>query len=128
MINRLLVWKDKKRILGMPISFTNYSFTMDRLFVETGIFTKVEEQVLLYRIRDISTRISLFQKLFKVGTVKIISVDSSTPNITLTNVKNAKCVAQMLYEKVEMMKKERRIRVGELMETTSVDLEDIYNE
>ena len=30
------LWKDRKRILGMPISFTKYALTEDRLFERTG--------------------------------------------------------------------------------------------
>ena len=32
-----LVWKDRKRFLGMPLSFTRYSVSDDRLFLETGL-------------------------------------------------------------------------------------------
>ena len=31
------LWKDRKRILGMPISFTKYALTEDRIFMETGL-------------------------------------------------------------------------------------------
>ena len=30
------VWKDRKRILGMPITFTRYRLSEDRLFCEKG--------------------------------------------------------------------------------------------
>jgi len=124
-MERLIVWKDKKRILGMPISFTDYSLSMDRLFMETGVLTRREEQVLLYRIRDISTSITLGQRIFKVGTVTLISSDKSTPTIVLKNIKNPKTVAQKIHESIEKMKKERGMRVGEMLESTDVELDDI---
>ena len=49
-----ILWKDRKRILGMPISFTRYSFSDDRVFVQTGLFSSHFEEILLYRIRDIA--------------------------------------------------------------------------
>ena len=35
-----LLWKDKKRYFGMPISFTTYSVSDDRLFRETGFLNR----------------------------------------------------------------------------------------
>ncbi len=50
------IWTDKKRILGMPISFTRYSVTDDRLFIKTGFLTTTQDEILLYRIRDLTYR------------------------------------------------------------------------
>ena len=56
-ITRNLIWKDRKRnILGMPFSFTSYSLTEERLFIETGFFNSVENEVRLYRILDVQLR------------------------------------------------------------------------
>ena len=59
-----LIWKDRKRILGMPITFTKYSMSKDRLFLETGLLNMNQEEILLYRVRDIRIHISLCQRLF----------------------------------------------------------------
>ena len=37
----MILWKDRKRILGMPITFTVYSLSEDRLFIK--IFEKKED-------------------------------------------------------------------------------------
>ena len=31
-VEEQIIWKDKKRILGLPITFTKYSFSENRLF------------------------------------------------------------------------------------------------
>ena len=49
-----VVWKDRKRICGLPITFTKYSMSEDRLFLETGLLNTRQEEVILYRVRDIS--------------------------------------------------------------------------
>ena len=46
------IWKDRKRILGLPITFIRYRMSEDRLFFETGLFNLRGEEILLYRIRD----------------------------------------------------------------------------
>lgn len=109
------IWKDRKRILGMPISFTKYAMTEDRLFRSTGFFNLKDEEILLYRIRDISTSRSLGQRLFGVGTVHVISSDKTLPNLVIVNIKNPIRVKEMLHTMVEEAKMRRRMRVGEIL-------------
>ena len=42
-----ILWSDKKRILGMPISFTRYSLSEDRFFVDAGFFTRQSNEIIL---------------------------------------------------------------------------------
>jgi len=49
----IYTWKDRKRILGLPITFTRYRLSEDRLFLEKGFFNIKQEEVLLYRVRDL---------------------------------------------------------------------------
>ena len=51
------LWHDKKRTLfGLPLSFTKYSLSEERLFIEKGFLNKQEDEVRLYRIMDISLK------------------------------------------------------------------------
>ncbi|WP_426350862.1 PH domain-containing protein [Alloiococcus sp. CFN-8] len=109
------IWKDRKRILGMPISFTKYSLTQDRLFCEVGLLSTKYDEVLLYRIRDIGLSRSFGQKLLGVGTIILQSSDKSTPVLELKNIKRAYEVKELLHQQVEEMKLARRVRVGEYM-------------
>ena len=36
-------WKDRKRFLRMPLSFTRYALSDDRLFLQTGVFNLKDE-------------------------------------------------------------------------------------
>ena len=39
------VWQDRKRTLfGLPLSFTVYRLTEEKLFIETGFLNKKEEE------------------------------------------------------------------------------------
>ena len=62
-------------IRDRPITFTVYSLSEDRLFIKTGLFNLRTEEIILYRIRDISLRRSFGQRIFGVGTVHICSSD-----------------------------------------------------
>ena len=109
------LWKDRKRILGLPITFTRYRLSEDRIFRETGLFNLKEEEVLLYRVRDLELRRSLFQRIFGVGTVCVHSSDKTTPHLDLVNIKKPREVKELLHRQVEEMKLSRRMRTTELL-------------
>lgn len=109
------IWKDRKRFMGMPLSFTRYAISEDRLFLSVGFFNIKDEEVLLYRIRDINTSRTLWQRIFGVGTITVVSADKSAPNLVLKNVKRPLEVKELLHSQVEDMKIKRRVRLGEIM-------------
>lgn len=109
-----LIWKDRKRYLGMPLSFTRYGLSEDRLFLSVGFLSIKDEEVLLYRIRDISVTRKLGQRLFGVGTITVNSSDKSNPVLEIKNVKNPTAVKELLHTQVEEMKDRRRVRYSEI--------------
>lgn len=120
-----LIWKDRKRYLGMPLSFTRYALSEDRLFLSVGFFSIKDEEILLYRIRDINTSRTLWQRLFGVGTVTVASSDKSMPILVLKSIKNPMRVKELLHTQVEEMKLRRRVRVGEIMSSDMDDDDDL---
>ena len=108
-------WKDRKRILGMPITFTRYRLSEDRLFCEKGFFSIHQDEVLLYRVRDLQLTMKLWQRIFGVGTVCVVSSDKSAPHLDLVNVKNPREVKELIHRSVEAAKDARRMRTMEVM-------------
>ena len=49
------LWKDRKRYLGLPLSFTRYRLSEDRVFCEKGFLNIHEEEVLLQIILRLNT-------------------------------------------------------------------------
>lgn len=109
------LWQDRKRIMRLPLSFTKYKLAADRLFVETGLLNTKYEDVVLYRVLDIGLSRSLWQKIFGMGTVTVKSSDNTCPVLVIKNVINSFEVKELLHKTVEEIKKERRIRVSEVM-------------
>jgi uncharacterized membrane protein YdbT with pleckstrin-like domain len=109
------IWKDRKRYFGMPISFTRYAMSDDRLFVSQGFLNIKDDEILLYRVRDIDTTRTLWQRLFGVGTVTVISSDKTMPALVLKNIKDPVGVKELAHRQVEEMKLKRRVRIGEIM-------------
>ena len=115
------IWSDRKRHFGLPISFTKYSLSEDRLFRETGLLNLNEEEVLLYRVRDVSLSRSLWQRIFGVGTITVHSSDKTSPTLEVINVKDSKSVKELIFTNVEKAKEERRMRATDLLDDGAED-------
>ena len=120
-------WKDRKRIFGLPITFTRYRLSEDRIFCEKGFFNIRQDEVLLYRVRDLQLNMKLTQRIFGVGTVCVVSSDKSVPHLDLLNVKNPREVKELIHRSVEEAKDRRRMRTMEIMggETDGGDDSDL---
>ena len=108
------LWHDRKRILGMPLSFTRYALSEDRLFLKRGFLNVHQDEIVLYRVRDLRVSQMLWQRVFGVGTVTVISTDKSIPELALKNIREPNEVKELIHEDVEKMKIARRMRVGEM--------------
>lgn len=120
------LWKDRKRYFGLPLSFTRYRLSEDRLFCEKGFFNIKADEVLLYRVRDLELNLKLTQRIFGVGTVCVHSSDQSIPHLDLLNIKNPRQVKELIHRSVEQAKDKRRMRTMEIMggEGDSADFHD----
>ena len=121
--NDKVLWSDRKRYFGLPISFTKYEVSEDRLFMTTGFLNLKYEEILLSRIRDISMSCSFGQRIFGVGSITVTSSDKSRPVLVIQNVKEPAAVKELLHEQVEDMKVRRRVRFGEIA-SFSDDMDD----
>ena len=120
----MYIWKDRKRFLGMPLSFTRYALSKDRLFFSVGFLSVRDEELLLYRVRDISIKRTLWQRIFGVGSISVASADKTTPQLILKNVKHPLDVKELLHENVEDCNLRRRMRVSEMMTDIHDDPDD----
>ena len=117
-------WSDRSRIFGLPITFTKYSMSDDRIFCEKGLLNMKFEEILLYRVRDISMKITLGQRIFGVGSILLQSSDKTAPVLEIKNVKNPRQVKEMIHQQVEQVKEQRRMRFGEVLEDPTHDMPD----
>lgn len=111
-----ILWSDRKRIwCGLPWTFTVYSMTEDRLFVKKGLFSLREDEVRLYRIKDLALQRSLLQRIFGLGTIQIVSSDSSLANFALINVKKSEEVKEQLSTLVEEERQRKKVSSREFI-------------
>lgn len=113
-------WKDRKRtIFGLPLSFTTYKVTDEKLMIKSGLFNTNEEEIRLYRIMDMTLKRTLGQRMFGLGTIHVISADKSTPEFDIKRIKKSSEVMEMLSELVEKERVKKKVSGREFM-----DMED----
>lgn len=110
-----LIWQDRKRILGLPISFTRYAVTESALIKQKGFFTTSTDELQLYRVLDINLKRTLAQKIFGVGTVTIFSGDKSHARLELLNIRKSHLVWKLLGQLVEAERERKRVTSKEMM-------------
>ncbi len=111
-----ILWQDKKRpIFGLPISFTKYTLTQEKLYTRTGLLNIREEEVRLYRIIDMTLKYSLFQRIFNVGTIHFYSIDNSSSEFEVVSVKNPKKVKEMFSKVIEQERTKKKIASREVL-------------
>ncbi|NLC88440.1 MAG: PH domain-containing protein [Clostridiaceae bacterium] len=109
-----ILWKDRKRHLGLPLSFTRYEITPTRFIIRTGFFSTQTEEVLLYRVLDMNLKRNLWQKLFGVGTLEIHTMDQTARIAVFKNIKSSEKVRQFLGKIVEAERDRKRITAREI--------------
>lgn len=117
-----VVWKDRRRTLfGLPLSFTVYTLTGEKLLTETGFLNKREEEVRLYRIMDVTLKRSLGERIFGLGTIHCCSADKSTPEFEISRIKDSVAVKEMLSDMIEEERERRRVSAREFMTDSNDD-------
>lgn len=113
-----LIWADRKRFFGLPLSFTRYQLVRKpgawfKIFSDIGFLYSVLDEVNLYRICDITFKQSLIGKILNTGVVVLYSNDETKPMFVLKNIKNPYQVRDMISTYVEEQRKLYNINLTE---------------
>jgi len=111
-----ILWTDKKRpFFGLPLSFTRYTLSKEKLIITKKFLAVHEEEIRLYRIMDVTLKQSLLQRLFGVGTIHCCSADTSTPEFDIISIKAPKKIRDLLSDNVESERRERKMSSTEFI-------------
>ena len=101
---------ERKRWLffGLPFTFTKYTITDDLITIDSGLFKTVQNDCYMYKVQDVSLTITLIERLFKLGTVKCHTGDSTNPVLLIEHVRHAKAIKDFILEMSEEARLKRR--------------------
>lgn len=116
--NTKVLWRDRKRWCGMPLSFTRYYLVENegswlKLFTSTGFLSVFQEEVNLYRVYDISVVATITNRMFNTGTIILHCNVDNMPEIRLIRIKNPYKVRDMISNLIEKEREKKGYRIGE---------------
>ena len=107
--SKMIKWEDRKHFMWFPFSFTKYQLGNDRIYSQKGLLNTKYDEVLLYRIVDITLQRSLAQKIFGTGTIILTCRADTESEVRLINIKNPIQVKDMFSEDIEQSRDHRRV-------------------
>ena len=105
-----MAFVEKKRwlFLGLPFTFTKYTTTEEQITINSGLFTRIENDCYMYKIQDTVLSVSLLQRIFGIATVVCKTSDVTHGQLVLKNIKNAKAIKDFIVECSEEQRLKRR--------------------
>ena len=84
---------------------TRYRLTTERLFIDRGILSQTIDQTELIRVDDVRVRKSAMDRIFSLGTVEILSTDTTDRSLTIVGISQAESVAESIRDAMRKLRK-----------------------
>ncbi len=101
---------EKKRwlFLGLPFTFTKYMIKEDMITVDTGVFTKVENDCYMYKVQDVEHTASIWERMVGLGTIVCYTGDTTHPKLLIEHIRNSKQIKEFILKESEEARLKRR--------------------
>ena len=101
---------EKKRwlFLGLPFTFTRYMIKEDMITVDTGVFTKVENDCYMYKVQDVEHTASIWERMVGLGTIVCYTGDTTHPQLLIEHIRNSKAIKEFILKESEEARLKRR--------------------
>ncbi len=104
-----VLWKDRKHFMWFPFSFVKYEIRNERLYEQSGLLNTTYEELLLYKVIDMTLTQSLGQKIFGTGTIYLTTRADTAAQVVLKNIKHPKEVKDLISELTEQIRQNRNV-------------------
>ena len=121
-----LVEKKRWLFLGLPFTFTRYMIKEDMITVDTGVFTKVENDCYMYKVQDVEHTASIWERMAGLGTIVCYTGDTTHPKLLIEHIRNSKQIKEfILKESEEARLKRRTVNMLDIGSGELGDIDDI---
>lgn len=91
--------------MAINIFSNRYRLTTQRIFVDRGLLNQVVDQTELIRVDDVRVYKNLFHRILGLGTVEVISTDSTDNNMRIVGVSRPDEVAEAIRTHMRVLRK-----------------------
>ena len=112
-----MVYVERKRVkfLGLPLSYTKYTISEEKLTITSGFLSITEDDTFMYKIQDVRLTRSFMERIFKLGTITCYTGDTTHPKLELEHIKRAKNIKDyIMYASEEARRKRRALRARQM--------------
>ena len=92
-----------------------FKLTDQRLVINSGVLNKKNEQIELFRVRDIDWEQPLSLRLFKLGRLTITSTDRTDPIAVINAIRGGEAVVEQFRRTITKLRQKSRVGVIETM-------------
>ena len=113
---------EKKRVkfFCLPLSFTKYTITEEKLTITTGFLSITEDDAYMYKIQDVRLTRSLAERIFKLGTITCYTGDTTHPELIMIHIRHSSEIKDFIMQASEEARRKRRA-----LHTLNIDAEDL---
>ena len=97
------------------VASTRYRLTTQRLFAQTGLIAKHLEEVELFRVKDVTLRQGVLDRLLGVGTVTVLSTDDTAPELELAGIRDPLAAKEALRTAFRAARQREGLRTAEFI-------------
>ena len=95
-------------LFGLPFTFTKYTIGEDVLTIDTGFFTKNENDCYMYKIQDVQHNATLLERMAGLGTITCFTGDTTDPKLEIKHIKHSKEIKNFILQTSEKARIKRR--------------------
>ena len=125
----MIEFVERKRwvFLGLPFTFTKYTIKEDMITIDSGLLKTVENDCYMYKVQDVQHTATLFEKIFRLGTIVCHTGDTTHPELVLEHIRNSRAIKDFILKQSEEARLKRRtvnmldIGTGEISDVDDVE-------
>lgn len=87
-----------------------YTLTNERLMIESGVFSKTQDMMELYRVRDVHVTLPFWMRMFGLENVHLLSTDLTSERVVIEAISSGLGLSDKIRDAVEECRKRKGVR------------------
>ncbi|MDF2870296.1 PH domain-containing protein [Anaerocolumna sp. AGMB13020] len=105
-----MIYTEKKRskLFGLPLSFTSYTITDDKITITSGFLNITVDDAFMYKVQDVKLTKSFWERIYGLGSLTCYTGDTTHPELKILHIKRTSEIKDFLLTASEEARRKRR--------------------